>query len=84
MRPVDLHGIENRQGVARQHLDGTVGGTDARAAVTANVVANDAMPTQKVRHLRIPHAEVDAQGVQQQEHWRLGGAFHLVMDIDGR
>ncbi|MDT4875623.1 hypothetical protein FQZ97_1110010 [compost metagenome] len=85
----DIQVIEQGQHIAAQLLDAVETRTDLRLAVAAGVVAQHPKMLGKGRHLGVPHAQVGAQGIAQQQHRRVSRTFELVIqgasgEVDNR
>ena len=82
MRLLDAQGVQDAQPVPAQLLHGVLAGRGFGQAVAAQVRPEDTMRAGQGRGLRVPDVHVGAEGVQQQDGFRLGRPFRLDMDAE--
>jgi len=74
-------GVEEMNNVATELGDGVWTGRDRGLAMAAGVVAENAKLLGEVGELRIPHAEIGAERIGEENDGSVGGAVELVTEL---
>src|SRR3974390_3354458 len=64
--------------ITAQLFNGVLTRRSVRGAVPARVVAQDLKAAEQIRHLRLPHAVVRANGMRQNQDGKTGGPFRPI------